>query len=212
MSKQSFRYVAKQNGNKHYMSDKPCKRGHLSLRITSTGTCTECKKILERGRYYLDLTKTKEKVQKKYQANAEKLRAKRRAAYARNPEPEKTISKIRSAEWRRLNPNHEGTKIAKQLYSQSPQGKVRAYINCAKRRASKLQRTPKWLNEIDFERIENEYRLAALLTKVTRSPWHVDHVIPLQGKFVSGLHVPSNLRVLQASENIAKANKYLPKG
>jgi hypothetical protein len=64
MSKQSFRYVAKQNGNKHYMSDKPCKRGHLSLRITSTGTCTECKKILERDRYYLDLTKTKEKVQK----------------------------------------------------------------------------------------------------------------------------------------------------
>ena len=121
-------------------------------------------------------------------------------------------ARIKQIEWRKLNPNHEGTKASKRAYAASPQGKIKKYVSTAKRRASQLQRTPKWLNEIDFERIENEYRLAALLTKVTRSPWHVDHVIPLQGKFVSGLHVPSNLRVLQASENIAKANKFLPKG
>jgi hypothetical protein len=70
------------------------------------------------------------------------------------------------------------------------------------------QRTPKWLDAISFDRIKNEYQLAALLSKVTGSSWHVDHIIPLQGKLVSGLHVPSNLRVLPALENISKKNKF----
>jgi hypothetical protein len=34
--------------------------------------------------------------------------------------------------------------------------------------------------------------------------WHVDHVIPLQGKKVSGFHVPSNIQVIPASENVRK--------
>ena len=78
----------------------------------------------------------------------------------------------------------------------------------AKREAAKKQRIPKWLTEVDFERIQNEYALAAILTKLCGTPWHVDHIIPLQGKLVSGLHVPSNLRVLPAKENIAKNNRY----
>ena len=78
----------------------------------------------------------------------------------------------------------------------------------AKREAAKKQRIPKWLTEVDFERIQNEYKLAALLTKLTNSPWHVDHIVPLQGKLVSGLHVPYNLRVLPAKENLCKSNQY----
>ena len=38
--------------------------------------------------------------------------------------------------------------------------------------------------------------------------WHVDHIIPLQGKNVSGLHVFSNLRVIPGEENVKKSNKY----
>lgn len=74
--------------------------------------------------------------------------------------------------------------------------------------ASKKCRTPNWLNFIDFERIQNEYKLADLLCKVTSSQWEVDHIIPLQGKNVSGLHVPSNLRVIKASDNRIKHNKF----
>ena len=84
--------------------------------------------------------------------------------------------------------------------------KIAAYE--ATRRALKLQRTPKWLTEIDKERIENEYKLASLQSKITGEQWHVDHIIPLQGKNVSGLHVPSNLRAMRGSDNISKHNNF----
>lgn len=78
----------------------------------------------------------------------------------------------------------------------------------AARRAVKLQRTPAWLTDIDKERIQNEYKLAALQTKLTGEPWHVDHIIPLQGELVSGLHVPSNLRAIRGKENLSKSNNF----
>jgi hypothetical protein len=86
---------------------------------------------------------------------------------------------------------------------------AKANANKAKRKAAKTQRTPNWLTDIDFERIETQYRLAGILTKLHNEPWHVDHVIPLQGKFVSGLHVPSNLQVLRGSENCSKQNNFV---
>jgi len=76
------------------------------------------------------------------------------------------------------------------------------------RKAAKKCRTPAWSTEIDFERMENEYRLAGLLTKITGTSWEVDHIIPLQGKLVSGLHVPSNLRAIPAFANRSKHNRY----
>lgn len=85
--------------------------------------------------------------------------------------------------------------------------KTKILATTRKRQAAKLQRTPKWLTEIDFDRMENEYQLAALLTKVTGSPWEVDHIIPLQGKTVSGFHVPNNLRAIPAKQNRSKANR-----
>jgi hypothetical protein len=94
----------------------------------------------------------------------------------------------------------------KKQYRQENKGRINAL--CAARKQVVKQRTPKWLDKISFERIRNEYRLAALLTKVTGQSWHVDHVIPLQGKYVSGLHVPSNLQVMLAAENISKKNKF----
>ena len=78
----------------------------------------------------------------------------------------------------------------------------------AKRRAAQLQRTPKWLTESDLRIIEAKYSLAAMFTRETGIIHHVDHIIPLQGKKVSGLHVFSNLRVIPGEENVKKSNKY----
>jgi hypothetical protein len=101
----------------------------------------------------------------------------------------------------------QSRKLAIKKYEQGV-GKATKVSRTIFRRLAKIQRTPAWLTDIDFERINNEYRVAALLTKVTGSAWHVDHIVPLQGKMVSGLHVPSNLRVLPATENIRKSNNF----
>ena len=94
----------------------------------------------------------------------------------------------------------------KREYRQANKGKINAKV-AARKKAIK-QRTPIWLTDIDFERIENGYKLAALLTKLTGISYHVDHIIPLQGKFVSGLHVPDNLRAINGIENISKKNRF----
>lgn len=84
--------------------------------------------------------------------------------------------------------------------------------NCHKtntRRAAKLQRIPVWQTALDGWPFEEIYELAALRSKVTGVPHEVDHIIPLQGKLVSGLHTPTNLQVITAKDNAKKGRKYL---
>lgn len=76
------------------------------------------------------------------------------------------------------------------------------------RQAAKLSRTPKWLSVEQLKQISLEYELAAWCTKVMKEPYEVDHIIPLQGKTVSGLHVPWNLKVITQKQNREKSNKH----
>jgi len=76
----------------------------------------------------------------------------------------------------------------------------------AKRKSAILQRTPAW--DLHAHLIIAKYQLAAMFTQASGKPHHVDHIIPLQGKKVSGLHVFSNLRVIPGSDNVKKSNKY----
>jgi hypothetical protein len=77
----------------------------------------------------------------------------------------------------------------------------------AKRRAAQLQRTPLWA---DMAAIRAVYAEAARLTRSTGTVHHVDHVLPLQGLLVSGLHVHTNLQILTAAENSRKRNRFEP--
>lgn len=78
---------------------------------------------------------------------------------------------------------------------------------CARRRAKKLQATPPWLTDDHKKSIAAIYRRAVQLTKETGTEYHVDHIVPLAGRNVRGLHVPWNLQVITASENHRKWNK-----
>jgi hypothetical protein len=84
------------------------------------------------------------------------------------------------------------------------------HIRCAneaKYRAAKLNATPKWLTINDHNKIEAIYGLASTLQRLTGIKFQVDHIIPLQGKEVRGLHVPWNLQILTKYENISKGNR-----
>jgi hypothetical protein len=77
----------------------------------------------------------------------------------------------------------------------------------AERRAKKLQRTPNWLTEKNDKQIKDIYKECQQIKDLTGKQYHVDHIWPLQGKDVSGLHVPWNLQILSEHDNISKSNK-----
>lgn len=79
----------------------------------------------------------------------------------------------------------------------------------AKRRADKKNRTPIWVGRDERKKIADVYRCCNTLSKLTGIQFHVDHIIPLVGKLVSGLHVSGNLQIIEAKQNISKGNSYV---
>lgn len=123
--------------------------------------------------------------QRDFEANKERILAKRREYYLKNRE--------RILEY-------------KKSYGKINRGKRNAIE--AKRYAEKLNRTPNWLTKAQKEEIEQFYWLAKDLYRVTGETYHVDHIVPMQGKNISGLHVPWNLQILPSDLNASKGNKY----
>ena len=133
--------------------------------------------------------------------------------YERNKE----LTKERARTWALVNPDKKYKSHlknrAKDLENHNARNKVwfaknkdkRASYQ-AKRKATILQRTPPW--DPDAHLIIAKYQLANMLSKASSIEYHVDHIIPLQGRKVSGLHVFSNLRVIPGSDNVKKSNKF----
>lgn len=95
----------------------------------------------------------------------------------------------RSSDWRRLNPHKHSA------------------LTSAYKKHVKVA-TPDWLTEGMKAEIEHKYFMAREAKVVTGETYHVDHIVPLRGKNVCGLHVPWNLQVLPADVNIRKSNTW----
>jgi len=76
------------------------------------------------------------------------------------------------------------------------------------RREAKRRRAPPWLTREQRAEMRAMYQRARDYTELSGTPYHVDHVIPLQGETVSGLHVPWNLRVVPGIDNVLKSNRW----
>jgi hypothetical protein len=117
--------------------------------------------------------------------------------------------RARVAKWRERNleaVRAANKEQAAKKRAKNPEDVINAAV--ARRKAAKLKRTPKWITKFDKLKIQCVYSIAAMLTRVNKEPWHVDHIIPLQGDLVSGLHVPSNLQVMRGVENVRKHKKF----
>jgi hypothetical protein len=123
--------------------------------------------------------------------------ARRRFNHADNP----TKRNSQNKRWRDKNPDR-AHQVSKN-YRQKNQGAVNA--RRMKRIAVQRQRTPDWA---DLTAIRIIYKNAASLTRKTGIRHHVDHIFPLQGELVSGLHVETNLQILSAIDNVKKSNKF----
>lgn len=135
----------------------------------------------------------KERDRLKHIKNRDKRLAKMRDYDLLNKEKKLLYEKNRYTEKR------EQIKAATKNYRLNNRHMVYAWNNarrCAERRA-----TPSWA---DFKSIAAVYKSCFAIASESGIPHHVDHIIPLRGKLVCGLHVHNNLQVIPASDNLRK--------
>jgi len=95
------------------------------------------------------------------------------------------------------------------LYEETPKAKADKRIRNVLRSERSKNATPKWLTPEQKQQIVATYEHMRDCRAVTGEEYHVDHIVPLKGEHVCGLHVPWNLQVLPAYINIAKSNIFM---
>lgn len=131
----------------------------------------------------------------------------------------KEVRKDYNKAWREGNKDH--IKSESKIYYSENKEKINAYLKSwqsankdrmrmygAARRALQKQALPKWLNEDQMREIDSFYAHARDCELVSGQAYHVDHIVPLKGENVCGLHVPWNLQVLPADVNLSKHNNF----
>ena len=108
-----------------------------------------------------------------------------------------------SSAWARDNPS----KVADYQRRRNAKYPAKRNLLTANYRSAKDARQPKWLKPIDLLEMESVYTYCSALRSVGLD-YHVDHIVPLRGETVSGLHVPWNLQLLSGRENMSKGNSF----
>lgn len=210
------RQQAKAEGLKYYSSDVPCKRGHMVMRLTSTGDCIECKRLHNEQRYQQHRNEHLQNCKKNYHAS----RQSRLDVMKKYRETHKEEVSQANQDWyvknrkvvlqqvkRRYIDNIEQKRAyGKQYYQAHKQQRLPYYKQHSRiRRARVLHAQPKWANKKDIRRI---YEKCHELNQKWGTNFQVDHIIPLKSPHVCGLHDEFNLQLLDASLNQSKGNRW----
>jgi len=198
------RKEAEQQGLKRYFTGKPCKWGHISQRFLG-GACEQCVRI-QCKRWYVDHRDLViQRAAGWSKANPVRCNASKRKWRLQYPEKQAASEK----KWRANNPEHDYNRWRdSEEYRQinrkaKKRWRVRNPAAQQQARQDIRDRTPTWANP---DAINAVYLLRDTLTKDTGIPHQVDHIIPLHGDKISGLHVENNLQVLTATGNRSKYN------
>jgi len=149
--------------------------------------CRNCKSKIDKQYRNNNLQKIKEQKQKYYLENKEKINLAIKENYYKNKEAK--LKRI--AKWKKDN-------------------KDKVNFSCAKRRSAKLNRNIYKDDEYNNFVLEEAYNLSLLRSLKTNVEHHVDHIVPLLGKTVSGLHVADNIQIIPAKINCSKKADYWP--
>ena len=193
------RQVAIERGFVRYFTGKPCGGGHLLPRLTSSKKCPQCQRDYQR-----EVNSAPEKKAKRAEYDRQRLKKnpgylleKGRRYYVENRD---AVNAQKRDYWTK---NKDKMKAARARWAAENAHVIR-HLN-ATRKAHIKRATPPWA---DMEAIKAVYAEADRLTLETGVAHHVDHIVPIKGEMVSGLHVHWNLRPLPWRENISKKNKF----
>lgn len=98
----------------------------------------------------------------------------------------------------------ENVKLSKKKWRDKNKHLISIYSAC---RRKQIDRQSVKLSKDMLIEIKSIYDQSKILSEQTGIPHHVDHIIPLKAKMCSGLHVPWNLQIITASENVRKGNR-----
>jgi len=186
-------------GLKFYNTGKPCKYGHFSDRYVA-GQCVECVKLSSLAWRKANPEKHSASMRKWIEGNRELHGTRVRRWQAANKDKVREDAKL----WVKANPEKVKAKRLRHIQKHPAAYTARSVASVARR----AKRVPQWLTSDDKWMMREAYKLAKLRTQMFGFIWEVDHIIPLRGEFVSGLHVPTNLQVIPKSENRNKRNHY----
>ena len=185
------RAEAKATGATHYFTGEPCKHGHIAPRKTK-GACVECLKVEwaqaaeTRAEYFREYNRKDEVRDKKHDWYLENREQVIQTAATR---PAAVLREYRNA-WKEAN-------------------RTQVLADNKVRRRKHRDATPPWLTRKQKSEIRQLYQIAITMTQTTGEQYVVDHIVPLRGESVCGLHVPWNLRVITQEENLKKSNKHV---
>lgn len=213
------RQAAIEKGLPRYFTGIPCKNNHVIERYSSNTMCVVCHNQRSKKRSSTEEAKQKKREYDKLYTKKPEVVKRRQERWANIKNDIHYIEerKAKSKEYRKKNKDvllekqrnrsktekyRELNKKASKKYSRTEKGRTKKVARTAQYRADKAQRTPKWVDAAHKNAIKKFYADC-------HRGYDVDHIIPLRGTDVSGLHVINNLQYLPSIENRSiKKNKF----